>query len=64
MSNDVYQQRQFWDENDENWVNKMIRKCKKDYLEEAERLFYTAQEGSLLDRIWNKNKIQADDKNN
>lgn len=61
MSNDVYQQRQFWDE---SWMDKMVKEMRKNFLEEGERLFYTAQEGSLLDKIWNKNKKQADDKNN
>lgn len=61
MSNDVYQQRQFWKE---SCMDKIIKRMQKRHLEEEERLFYSADKGSTLDKIWNKNKKQADGKNN
>jgi hypothetical protein len=53
-SNDEYQQRQFFEE---SWYNKTVKELRKKYFEEMERLVYTAQEGSLLDRIWKGEKI-------
>lgn len=43
------------------WMERLINEMRRDYLREAERLFYTAQEGSLLDRIWN-DKFKVGDK--
>lgn len=48
-SNDEYQQNQFWQE---SFCSVLIRETKRKILEERERLFYTAKEGSVLDRIW------------
>lgn len=40
-----------------NWIEKQESKFKKQMAEEAERLHFTAQEGSLLDRIWKGENI-------
>ena len=58
MSNEEFTHRQFWDD---SWFDKQIKIAQKKFLEERKKLFYTASEGSLLDRIWNKKNY---DKNN
>lgn len=62
-STEEYEQKQF---HEPSWMESTLKEAKENYkkdLLEQERLFYTADKGSLLDRIWNK-KNKADDKNN
>ena len=40
-----------------NWIEEAEEKFKKQIIEEAEKYLYTAQEGSLLDRIWKGESI-------
>lgn len=69
-STSSYEQQNFWKTPDlsllgDNWMNEQIEKHKKKMISEGEKLFYTAQDGSTLDRIWkgefNKNNPDTKD---
>lgn len=52
-----YEQQNFWKTQDlsllgDTWMDQQVARHKKYMLEEGERLFYAAQEGSILDKIW------------
>jgi len=44
-----------------DWLKRHEEEFKKQMQEDAEKMMYTAQEGSLLDRIWNKERDWAED---
>jgi hypothetical protein len=47
---------------EQGWMAKMEKEMMAKHLAEAERLFYTADEGSLLDRIWKGEKLFGTDR--
>lgn len=60
-SNDEYQQQQFWEEKypglcatlkPVNFCDEVIKEAWRKLLEDQEKMFYSAQEGSTLDLIW------------
>jgi hypothetical protein len=53
-SNDEYQQRQLFEK---TWLQKIEDEYKENLRADLEKIAYSADEGSLLDRIWNKEKI-------
>lgn len=40
------------------WIDEELERFKKNIHDEAQRLFYTADKGSLLDRIWSHGEIR------